>query len=484
MRYATTASQRHAGLTVLLVIAFMGVFSLIMSAIAGFALQQGRYGRVLYDREQALHSAEAGLEYYRWFLAHNPNDLQNGTGLPGPYLYTVLDPEGGTIGTASISVSAAQECGVNQWIDITSVGKSELNPSFPRTLFGRYMRPSVAGYSYLLNSNVWAGSDRVITGPYFSNGGIRMDGSNNSNVLSAASTWTCDSSFGCSPTQSRPGIFGSGSGSALWEYPVSSINFAGIAANFSTLKSYAQNSGGLYFAPASGSASQRGYHLIFNSNGTVTVRRVSATWSFPSNSSQYGWITEYGAIRTETNVGTYAIPASCSLIYVEDRVWVEGTVSGKVTLVAADVVNSNSYPDAYLLNDITYATNDGTSGFALIAEGNVRISLNSPNVMTLNGIFIAQTGHYGRDFYTNSSSYPSGQRVGSTWASYVTRSSLTTKGSVVSNGRTGTSWSCGSTFCSGYQTRVDAYDALQATAPPPFTPSASSDYSFTIWREE
>lgn len=474
-----------SGITVLLVIAFMGVFSLILGSITSFALQQGRYGRVLYDREQALHSAEAGLEYYRWFLAHNPNNTTNGTGLPGPYSYTLADPEAGTtIGTASLSVTAYAQCGVNQWIDISSVGKSTLNPSYPRTVSARYMRQSVAAYSYLLNSNVWAGSDRIITGPYFSNGGIRMDGSNNSDVKSAVSTWSCDSSFGCSPTQNKAGVFGAGTGSALWSYPAASIDFAGIAANFSTLKGYAQNNGGLYFAPASGTQSQRGYHLIFNSNGTVTVKRVSATYSFPGYSSDDGWNTEYGAIRTESTLGTYAIPSSCSLIYVEDRVWVEGTISGKVTLVAADVVNSNSYPDAYLLNNIAYATNDGTSGFTLVAEGNVRIPLNSPDTLSLHGIFIAQTGHYGRDFYTNSSSYSSSQRVGSTWASYVTQTQLTTNGTVVSNERTGTSWSCGSTFCSGYQNRTDAYDALQAVAPPPFTPAASTDYRFVRWRED
>jgi hypothetical protein len=269
----------------------------------------------------------------------------------------------------------------------------------------------------------------------------------------------------------------------LWHYPATSIDFAGIAANFATLKSRAQNNGGLYFAPAAGTLTQRGYHLIFNGNNTVTVRRVTSTTAIPSYSDQSGWVTEYGIIATETNVGTYTIPASCSLIYVEDRVWVEGTVSGKVTLVAADVVNTNNYPDAYLVNNISYATNDGTSGFTLIAEGSVRIPLNSPDTMSVRGIFVAQTGHYGRDFYTNDGSYPSNQRVGNTWSSYVAQTSLTTKGTVVSNGRTGTSWSCGGSFCSGYQIRTDAYDALQAVAPPPFTPSASTDYDFVQWME-
>jgi hypothetical protein len=119
----------------------------------------------------------------------------------------------------------------------------------------------------------------------------------------------------------------------------------------------------------------------------------------------------------------------------------------------------------------------------VIAEGSVLIPLNSPDTMEIHGIFIAQSGHYGRNFYTSDSAY-SPYTVPSAYNSYVLRTKLTTNGSVVSNARTGTSWSSGGSTISGYQSRVDAYDELQATAPPPFTPSASTDYRFVIWREQ
>jgi hypothetical protein len=487
------------GVTTLLVLAFMGIFMLVLGTITSYAFEQAKYGRALYGREQALAVAEAGLEYYKWFLAHNPGDLTNGTGQAGPYSYVVNDPEGGTIGTASISVTGNSECGVLQSIDLVSKGTSNLNPQFPRSVRVRYMQQSVAAYSYLLNSNVWAGSDRNITGPYFSNGGIRMDGTNNSDVSSAQATWDCNSNYGCSPEQKKaPGVVGSGTGSALWHYPVSSIDFGAIQASLTTLRNYAKNNGGLYFAPASGSQSSRGYHLIFNSDGTVTVKRVTQTYSVPSYSedtndlSRYssgtftGWTTaEPSIIKSETLVGTYAVPASCSLIFVEDRAWVEGVVKGKVTVVAAtpsDPVASSVPTSIYLPNNLTYATNDGTSGITLIAEDDVLIALNSPDTMVIHGIFVAQGGLYGRNYYTNSScgSYC----VGSTWSSYVLQSSLTTEGSVVSNLRTGTAWIDGSgNTVSGYQSRVDAYDQLQANNPPPFTPAATTDFGFTQWQE-
>ncbi|MBV9159787.1 MAG: hypothetical protein JO019_04295, partial [Candidatus Kaiserbacteria bacterium] len=399
---------------------------------------------------------------------------------------TVNDPEGSTMGSASLSVSGTLQCGQIQWIDITSKGTSNQNPAFTRTLTARYMQQSVAAYSYLLNSSVWAGSDRTITGPYFSNGGIRMDGSNNSDVMSAVSTWVCDSNYGCSPTQNNaPGVTGSGSGTALWQYPVSSIDFGAISANFTNLKNYARNNGGLYFAAASGSVNSRGYHLIFNADGTVTVKRVTATTAVPAYSNQYGWVqNEYSIISSETLVGTYAIPSSCGLIFVEDRVWLDGTVKGKVTVVAATPSDTTTSPTIYLDNNILYATNDGTTGLTAIAEDSVLIPLNSPDTMTIHGIFVAQGGHYGRNFYTTDSSYGS-FAAPSSWSSYIVQTQLTTVGTVVSNLRTGTSWSNGGgTTISGYQSRVDAYDELQATAPPPFTPAASTDYRFVLWREQ
>jgi hypothetical protein len=474
------------GVTTVMVIAFMGIFLLILSTITSYAFEEAKYGRALYDREQAIASAEAGLEYYRWFLAHNPNNLTNGTGQPGPYPYTVSDPETGQqIGNASLSISGNTSCNVIQSIDITSVGKSNLNPGFPRTLFARYMRPSVAGYSYLLNSNVFAGSDRVITGPYFSNGGIRMDGSNNSDVSSAQSTWNCTASYGCSPASSTAsGVLGSGSGSALWRWPIASVDFAGIAANYANLKTYAKNNGGIYYASSTGAVTSRGYHFLFKSNGTFDVYRVTATTPVPSSSDGANFATEYNIIAAQTFLGNYAIPPSCSLIFVEDRAWIEGVVKGKVTIVAATPADTSTSPDVIIANNITYATNDGTSGLTAMAEGNVLIPLNSPDTLEIHGIFVAQNGYYGRNFYTNSNVYPSSDRVGAAWASYVLRTQLTTEGSIVSNGRTGTKWTNGVSVVSGYQNRTDSYDELQATNPPPFTPSASTDYSFVLWREE
>ena len=468
---------KRRGVTVMLVLVFMGVFGLAVSTLASYIFTQSNVSRAKLAREQAFSVAEAGLEYYRWFLEHTPGNLTNGTGASGPYEYTVTDPEGGELGTASISVTGNTVCNVLQSIDISSEGSADANPAFSRTLSARYAQPSVARFSHVLNANVWAGSDRNITGPYHSNGGIRMDGTNNSTVSSGVATWLCTSSFGCSPNQNRPGVFGGSPNSSLWEFPVPQVNFAGMLSDLPSLKSRAQ-SHGLYFASYSGGNDRRGYWLIFNSNRTVTVRRVTGTNYADSIhiDNMSTWVRDYHRITTYNTLGTYTIPANCGLIYVEDKVWVQGTISGKVTLVAADLVNAGYAPDMILQNNIGYTTPAGTDGFTAIAEHSVLYGYDVPTNMTVRGIYVAQTGYYGRNLYP------------CTYAPYDKRNSLLLHGSIVSTQRVGTQWGytmsgCGSNW-SGFNTRTDSYDRLLALDPPPFTPVTSADHRFILWREE
>ena len=486
-------SRSSPGVTILLVMAFMGIFTMILGTITSYTFTQARYGRALYSREQAIQVAEAGLEYYRWFLARNPTIMATGVGLESPVTKVIEDPEASRLGEATVVATIVSSCGIPQYADIASTGKADSNVVFPRTVLGRYMRPSVAEYSHIVNQNVWAGADRNITGPYHSNGGVRMDGANNSDVTSAVSTWVCDSTFGCSPTNnSAAGVFGAGSGSALWQYPVPQVDFAGIAANFASLRTYATNDG-IYLSGTTvrvnnvqqggshtsvAANEQRGYRLVFNSNGTVTIYRVTGTTAVRGYNNTQGWHTDYDIISSQTSLGTFTPPSDCGVIYVNAKTWIEGTVSGKVTVVAADTGSFSA--DVILNGNLNYATFDGSTGITVIGERHVLIPLVSPDAMTIRGIFVAQNGMFGRNHYTTSGS----EEVPSAYDSYVSQTSLTTNGAVVSNLRVGTKWICGGTYCSGYGTRFDNYDRILAFNPPPFTPSASPDYGIVLWREQ
>ncbi len=481
----------------MLVIAFMGIFLLIMGTITGYAFEQSKYGRALYGREQALGIAEAGLEYYRWFLAHNPGNLTNGTGLPGPYTYTVNDPEGGTLGSAAISVTGNSQCGVIQSIDLTSKGTSNLNPGFPRTIAVRYMQPSVAQYSVLSQSNVWYGQGENLSGPALSNNGFHMDGTSNSTVSSALPSWYCDRYAGCDglsgrPTsQNEPGVFGTGSDSHLWSYPVSTVDFPGMTTNLNTLEGYAQSSG-IYLSgtanyvngvqqgssyPPVGGTSSKGYHLVLNDDGSMDVYRVtsvSGVLGYRPDGS--GWNTDYDIISSQTYMNTFTPSSNCAVVYVQGTTWLEGVVSGKYTIVAADPGAFN--PDVILSNNLSYKTYDGTSGLAVIAEHSVRVPINSPDTMSIRGIFVASNGYFARDYYDSS--------VGSTYLSYIHRTQVTVGGTVVSSQQSTLNW-CGGTcppYDSGYNTTIYNFDQVLAFQPPPFTPIASTDYGFVLWREQ
>jgi len=242
-------------------------------------------------------------------------------------------------------------------------------------------------FSYIINSNVWAGSDRDIVGPYHSNGGIRMDGFNHSVVSSSVEDWLCTSSFGCSPNQTKSGVWGSGSGSALWNYPLPQIDFAGISVDLSNIKNKAQLDG-IYYGPYGNRNGRDGYHLIFRSDDTVDVYQVTNTWyTWGWHSSDQQWHRDYHRIRTENFIGRRIIPEDCPVIFIEDKVWLEGEVSRKVTLAVADLSLYSYNPDLILKDDITYTTSDGSVGLTAIAENSVSIPPQSPDTLNLRGIF-------------------------------------------------------------------------------------------------
>jgi hypothetical protein len=471
----------------LLAIVFGAVFVTVLGALSGFVLTENRAQSNATATARATAIAEAGLEYYRWFLAHYPSDIQNGTGLPGPYVIPYADPEGGQTGTIELAISGNSSCGAITSIDISSTGRPAENTSVSRTLTARYARPTVARFSYVLNDSVWAGADRVINGPYHSNGGIRMDGTANAPVTSSLSSWLCTSSFGCSSNQTKAGVWGTGPNQSLWDYPVPQVDFDAIAADFGSLKTKANASGRYLARVSSGSKTDasywNGYHLIFNGNNTVTVRRVTATtllYSTAVNASEDSE-SDRTLIATESFHSTITLPSDCALIFVEDNAWIEGTVDRKVTVVAANVVNTGVEPNVMLPGNIIYQATDGSDGIAVIAENNVLITPNSPSTMTLNGIFVAQGGAFGRNYYWRANG---DSRCN---ASYEPRGTLTILGTTVSNIRTGTKWmgvQCGSDNEAGYQTRIDAYDRNLSTDPPPFTPQTSTDYEFVDWRED
>jgi hypothetical protein len=471
------STRPNAGFLLILVLVMGSIFLFLVSSFIGYVVTQNQVVNFRHEQQRATEIAEAGLNYYRWYLAHYPSDVTSGTGLPGPYVHEYKDPEGDVIGEFSLEISSSNYCGDIATIDITSTGHTYVDPTAIARVSARYKRPTVADYSFVINSGVWFGDSRIITGPVHGNQGVKMDGFHNSSVGSGQATFNCTSTYGCNPTNyGVDGVYTT-SGQAtpsLFQYPVSPIDFAGITLDLADIKDKAQNNGGIYYGPISG----YGYRVIFNPNDTIDVYQVRNTADYYSYSSEEG--THSGERNIITNQRRLAndrpIDPDCPVLFFEDKTWIEGEVNQKVAIAAANL-SSNAQTNIVINGNLTYGSNPD-AGLVAIAEDDIDVGVVVPNNMTANGIYIAQNGRFGRNQYQTS-------WFNSSYDPYVTRNSLTRLGTVVSNGRTGTAWinSYGTTV-SGFHNRTTSFDINQVKNPPPLTPETSDVYLFEDWRQD
>jgi hypothetical protein len=233
-----------------------------------------------------------------------------------------------------------------------------------------------------------------------------------------------------------------------------------------TLETYAKQSG-IYLASSGG----YGYKIVFNPDGSLTAYPVTAVEQVWGYSSQNGWQKENSVIASLGSGITYALPGSCPLVFVDDTAWVEGTVSGRATLVATNV---------FLSNNVTYENASGDT-LAVIGRGSVLVSLQGPDIMKLDGVYVALGGMFGRNEYLASGAHA----VPSDLASYATRTSLSVVGSVVSDASSTVRWNDGNgNFLSGYSQDSFVVDGSLVKNPPPFVPVSTTTPRFISWREQ
>jgi hypothetical protein len=479
-----SAFSVQKGIITTLVLVFGTIFLILIGGLLGFILLQLRVASEKVAWNESLHIAEAGTNYYKWCLNNN---VEQNCQTEKDY----FDPTGNLVGHFSLQISSTVSCGETVQKRIISTGWTNKFPQIKRKVEVLYARPSVAKFSYILNDNVWIGSDHVIRGPYHSNGGIRMDGENQSIVTSAKEEWICTKSFGCGPLGFPgvgkgigicpdpqcyldeekncicPGVFTTENGNPdLFSFPVPPFDFAGLTIDLAQMKNSAQSSG-VYLPPSTDLNPQgKGYHIIFKNNGTFEVWLITGLSPTYAYSLEEGWHYDYFTITSEYLYNTYSIPSACSVIFVEDNLWPEGEVKGKVTIASANLINPNLDTDVVLQGNINYTTLDGSDGFSVIGERNVLIFPNSPNEMELRGIFIAQKGRFSRNHYP-----------------WNIREKLEIYGSIISNGRVGTQWISGSQVISGYLKRESYFDSNLVYAPPPFVPYISPDFEIIKWEE-
>lgn len=474
-----TLAMRTRGNILLFTLVFGAIGLVMIGGLVSWAVGSMKVSTVKQTSEVAFQIAEAGVNYYRWHLAHAATDFTDGTGQPGPYVHTFFDKDGVAIGTFSLSIIAPPTG--STVVTVTSTGTSFNNPNHHRTVRAKLAIPSLAQYAVGANNDMRFGEGTTIYGPVHSNGGVRFDGIDYNIVTSAKSTYndpdhSGGAEFGVhthvSPTDplppasvpSRPDVFVVGR-----QFPVPAIDFTGLSANLAQLKTDAQSSG--RYVAASGA---KGYRVVLKTNDTLDLYRVNTL------ASTSGWCTNWQgesgwgswsistAGSAQTFIANYALPAN-GILFIEDHVWVEGTLqTARLTIASAKFPENSSTNTSITVNkDVLYSTYDGQESLALIAQKNINVGLNSEDNLQIDAALVAKNGRVGRYYYAS-------------WcgSNYV-RNTITLNGMLATNQRYGFAFTDGT----GYQNRNINYDANLLYSPPPSFPLTGNQYSMLSWEE-
>ncbi len=500
-------NNRGSSLVFIVVIATIG--ATILTGLSIFIASQNKNSHRVSHEEQSFQIAEAGIYWYRWYLAHTVEgktvqqkrefwESGNPYGVDEPYEAEVSDPEGGVLGKYKLEVTAP---GVDSTIVIVkSTGWTYDAPNVKRTIQVRFRQPAWCEFAVVADDFMRFGEGTEVYGMVHSNKGIRFDGYAHNVISSHVPDFDDpdhggDPEFGVhthvspvdplppNPVPDRPDVFGAGR-----EFPDPEKNFNALIANFSLMKEQANTADGLYLGETTTTVEQcrwvlrlvgwrlrwvwecedvqvpvEGYHLVLKTN---PAHSVDVSMVLDYNTSSY-------EIEEETEPVNYPLPEN-DIIFVENFTWVEGNIDGDhLTIAAADLSPDPVYKDIYLTNDILYADKvggdeDGPDVLGLIAQNNVSVGLYSEDDLEIDAALLAQKGRVGRNHYL----WP-------TWpVDYVHRDTITVYGSIVTKLRYGFAWTDGT----GYNIRNLHFDNNLIYFPPPFFPTGDK-YQIDLWEE-
>jgi hypothetical protein len=451
----------------------LGVAMTVMTGYASWSILTIRATRQALYREQALMLAEAGVEYYRWHLAHSPDDFQDGAGAAGPYTHGYHDRYGNLVGTFTLDIAPP---GIGSTIvTVKSTGTPAVTPRTDRSVEVKLGKPSWAKFAVVADSVMRFGEGTEIYGPVHSNDGIRFDGLAHNLTSSSKDKYDDpdhggDDEFGVhthlapvdplppSAVPARTDVFEAGRA-----FPVPSVDFTGISADLAQMKSDAQDDG-RYF----GSSGSLGYEIVFKTDDTFDLYRVTSLVNPPSGCSdgQDYWGT--WSVNNRTFLNNYGNPAN-GIVFLEDNTWVRGQIStARVTVAVAKFPESPStYRHITVNQDLLYTNYDGSDALALIAQGNINAGMVSEDDLRIDAAVLAQNGRVGRHYY------------GSSCNPYNHRDAITLYGMIGTNERYGFAY----TDDTGYDIRELIYDGHFLYAPPPAFPPTADAYQIISWKE-
>ena len=467
------------GMIIVQTMVFASIAVIIMGALAGYAATTIKAGRINFNREQAFQAAEAGIDYYRWHLAHSPTDYQDGTGGAGPYVHSLKDKNGNVIGQFSLDITPPPVG--STIVTINSTGSAALDGTYTRKVASQLAKPSIAKYAVAGNNAMRFGTGTEVFGPIHVNGGIRFDGLAHNLVTSGATTYTDADGDACtssnyyavhtclspadptSPTALplRGDVFEAG---RLISQPT--IDFSGFTTDLAILKANAIANG--FYRDVAGSGFV-GYHIVLKTDDTFDLYKINSWASLGSCTSSPSGTLSW-SVGMQTLQGNYAFPAN-GIIFIEDHIVIDGQIdSARLTITAADLPLPSSpsgYKNVLINNDLSYTNYDGSDAIGVIGQNGVMVGLVSEDDLKIDAALIAQNDRVGRFYYSGSS------------CTYKNRSVISLYGMIASYARYGFAYTNGT----GYNIRNIVYDASLLYAPPPDFPLTSAQYQILTWQE-
>lgn len=437
-----------------LVITF--VSAIVLLSMVEYVSSRVRISLSEAKKKEAQQVSEAGIYFYKWYVAHNLTGKTQPQILDfwnNPVTYGISEPYVGTYETAegnmgTYSITATHSNPTSTIVTVTSEGWLQNKPNDKKKIRVRFRRPSWGEYALLTNADITIPNSNVeINGKMHANGNISFNGLAH-NAVSATGNITGTGTF---------------EGGTLAPVPPESF----MSIDFQALKQQAQSTG--TYIPNSG----KGVHVILRPNDTFQVCYIK-TMNGSSNSIGKYEPNKSGVCGTTSgiNVTTKNIPENGVIFVDADNVWVQGKINGKhVTIVSSGrmLLGYNDSADNYNGN-LLYTSYDGSDTIGLIAQQDVEVVLEAPDQLRIDAYIVAQTGRVGRDHYSCAQA-----------TCKLDREKVTIYGGIASNQPFEFNYWDGGAV-KGFQSAQFVYDNNLTYNPPPFFP-AGANYVIDLWEE-
>jgi len=440
--------KQKRGSILMFSLVFGAIASLILiTGVGSYALFENKASNKKLDRDLAFHIAEAGISYYRWHLAHNQTDYTDGTNQAGPYVHEYNDMNGNLIGYFSLAITPPLSG--STVVAVESTGWALTSPNSKRKIRVRLGAPSVTNYTFLSHAGLSFSFTSVVHGQVHANGEIRFDGESDSWVKSGIR------------------VQGGGHPKSFWVYPVPTIDFYSVTSDLGKIKTLADN-GGIHLT----SSGKEGYQMVFNGS-SFALYKVNTKDCYPGEGR---WRKRWGDwywdgttycfdVATRSFIANYNIPAN-GAIFVEDNVWVEGTVDGRVTLAVGKFPVQAPYKNIIINNNLRYTAQGGDDVIGLMCQGDIVVPYEVPGTMYIDAALLSQFGKNYRPYYNEN-----------------LKTSLTINGSQMAYEGGGWKYVNGyGNVISGFVNTYHNYDGNLRYYPPPGFPVGTT-YELISWEE-